>query len=298
LREQHWLDWLARHGAHALSPQELPARLEGTALALSNQRFFSERIAHRAKAKGLRVIWSSEMMWHHPGELDAVAEGVVDCVLYNSEFNREALQGAYLSRKPGLAQNTIGNYVDPEQFPLRTRASGSRFCIGRLSRPDPLKYPADFPAFYEGLGLRAPSYRVMAWSTELAARYRHHRFGSDWQLLSPNQESQLDFLSTLDAFVFPLGEGYREAWGRAVVEAMLTGLPVVVPTGHHFGSYLLHGETGFVCDEREEWARACRALEDAPALRLAVGRAAHAFARDVLCDRATQLLRWREVFHA
>lgn len=40
----------------------LPAKLSGFALSLSNQCFFTHRIAHRAKERGLTLVWSSEMM--------------------------------------------------------------------------------------------------------------------------------------------------------------------------------------------------------------------------------------------
>ena len=73
----------------------LPRELHGLALALSNTRFFADKIAHRAKERGLRIVWSSEMMWHHEGELDAVREGVIDHLLYVSEFQKAALAPGY-----------------------------------------------------------------------------------------------------------------------------------------------------------------------------------------------------------
>jgi hypothetical protein len=104
--------------------------------------------------------------------------------------------------------------------------------LGRLSRPDPAKYPLDFPVFYEELGLGEVRYRVIAWSPEVAKQYRWHRFGPEWELLPPRKESALRFLHSLDVFLYPLGHRIKESWGRAVVEAMLTGCVPVVPEGH------------------------------------------------------------------
>ncbi len=299
LSEQAWRDWLASRGAVARPWSELPARLTGFGLAMSNQRFFVDRLAHQAKERGLHVIWSSEMMWHHAGELEAVRDAVVDTVLYTSETNRAALEPGYLALGRMPAAVVVENYVDPDAFPFRTRAAGKAFTIGRLSRADPLKYPEDFPTFYELLGLRRPRYRVMAWDARLAHKYRWHPFGPEWELLAANAQPAAEFLASLDAFVYPLGHDFRESWGRAVVEAMLTGLPVVVPAGrHHFTTYLRNGETGFLCRDHADFAAACAGLEAEPDLRAKIGHAAHRFARDVLCDRAAHLRRWREVLGA
>jgi len=174
---------------------ELPARLEGVALALCNDCFFVERIAHRAKDKGLKVIWSGEMMWHHIQEAEAFRDGVVDKVLYVSELQRSALNGAH-----GTVPRTItGNYIDPELYPFRERRSET-FTIGRLSRPAPEKYPQGFPMFYERLELPDTRFRVMAWSAELTWRYGWHRFDERWELLQAETEGVVPFLHSLDLF--------------------------------------------------------------------------------------------------
>jgi glycosyltransferase involved in cell wall biosynthesis len=296
LEERGWIDYLASIGAHAARLIDLPKKLDGSAIALCNPCFFTDRIAHRAKDRGLHVVWSSEMMWHHRGELAAVRDGVVDCVLFTSEQNRRALEPGYDRARPSIRRLVVENYVDPERFPYRERPVGDTFTVGRLSRPDPLKYPEDFPLFYEMLGLRTPRYRVMAWDSALARKYRWYPFGPAWTLLGAGAETALAFLHQLDAFVYPLGHDFRESWGRSAVEAMLTGLPIVVPRGHHFDSYLRHGETGFLCDGHAAFKDACRALEIEPELRRRIGAAARRFVVEELSDRQAHLAAWRAVF--
>ncbi len=68
----------------------------------------------------------------------------------------------------------VGNYIAPELFPWKDRTKERRFgefVIGRLSRPDPGKYPRDFPESYLRLGLKNPRYGVMAWSEEMGRQY-------------------------------------------------------------------------------------------------------------------------------
>jgi glycosyltransferase involved in cell wall biosynthesis len=293
LKEREWVKYLDRLGIHATLLERLPHDLTGCALSLANTRFFCDRIAHRAKERGLKIIWSSEMMWHHPNELDAVREGVIDTVLYVSEFQRSVLQPGY-GTLPG---RMTGNYIDPDDFPFRERRNPT-FTIGRLSRPDPAKYPENFPVFYESLGLEDTAFRVMAWSNALARRYRWHDFDARWDLLAPAEVPTLDFLHSLDLFVYPLGHSFQESWGRSVVEAMLTGAVPLVPRGHHFEQLLIDGETGFFCDDFAEWREHAQHLRKDPAFRHRIAHQAHEHARMKLCNAEEHRRVWLETFRA
>ena len=198
--------WLHRRGIKAARWEELPAKLEGWGLCLCNTWWLTEGRAAEAHARGLRLVWSSEMMWHHLAELGAVAAGVLDAVLFVSSGQRLALASQYalmagatdaqrtralkLPRvaEPGLREQVLsgrlgrlrwvetGNYIDPVCYAWRDRRRGAgragEFVIGRLSRAAVEKFPADFPDSYESLGLQgAVRARVMAWSDELAGRW-------------------------------------------------------------------------------------------------------------------------------
>ncbi|HAB16302.1 MAG TPA: hypothetical protein PLX89_20590 [Verrucomicrobiota bacterium] len=269
----------------------LPRRLEGFALSLSNGRFFKHRIAERARARGLRIVWSSEMMWHYPGEEEAVRAGLVDKVLYVSELQRRVLSKGYR----GLPGHVTGNYIDPRQFPFQERRLGT-FTIGRLSRADPAKYPEDFPVFYECLGLPDTRFRVMAWSDDLRKKYRWHRFDDRWDLLESMAETQLRFLYSLDLFVYPLGHLFRESWGRSTVEAMLTGAVPLVPRGHHLENLMVHGESGFICDDIRDYQEQAQRLRLDFDYRRRIARQCRDHAEHELCNAAQHLKVWQEVF--
>jgi glycosyltransferase involved in cell wall biosynthesis len=291
LNDARWRSECERWGARCCLFDQLHGRLSGTGLALCNGRFFPDRIAHRAKERGLRILWSGEMMWHHPGEVEAVREGVVDEVLYVSPLQRMALAAGHA----GVPWTITGNYVDPAQFPFRRPVSGP-FTIGRLSRPDPDKYPEDFPVFYEALGLDDCCYRVMAWDEALAAKYSWHRFGPGWERLGPAQEPAADFLSSLDLLVYPLGHRVVESWGRAVVEAMLTGCIPLVPAGHHFEQLIIDGETGFVCRDFLDYQEHAQALRANPRRRQDMARAAREHSVAAHCSIEAHRRMWLELF--
>ena len=291
LHDKKWTQFLSRLGIGFCSLDQLPEKLNGFALSLCNTRFFTEGIVRRAREKGLKVIWSSEMMWHHEGELAAVQEGLVDTVLYVSESQKRVLSKGY-----GRVRSLItGNYVDPGEFPFIER-DHETFTIGRLSRADPLKYPEDFPVFYEALDLPGVRFRVMAWSKALARKYRWHHFDSRWNLLQSQGESQVRFLHSLDLFIYPLGHHFKETWGRSTVEAMLTGCIPLVSPGDHLENLLVHGESGFVCRDFLEYQGPAQRLCRDRAYRRRMARQCREHALNQLCDKAEHRQIWRRVF--
>lgn len=292
LRDGYWTDVLRKLGVVCTSFENLPTKLDGFGLALSNECFFEHGIAHRAKQKGLKIVWSSEMMWHHKGELEAARNGVIDKVLFTSELQRTILSHGY----QGIPGAITGNFIDPEQFPFQERRH-SVFAIGRLSRAAVEKYPEDFPAFYECLALPECRYRVMAWNDELKKKYQWHRFDERWDLLEPEAEPQLDFLHSLDLFVYPLGHNFQESWGRSTVEAMLTGCIPLVPPGHHLENLIVHGESGFLCADFMEYQSYSHELYFDVVRRLRISRQCADHARKKHCSKVEHLKVWMEIFN-
>jgi glycosyltransferase involved in cell wall biosynthesis len=276
-------------GIHSVLLKNLPKKLDGVALGICDSNFFTCGRARALKERGLKVVWSNEMMWAFKGEAEAAREGLIDRVLFVSEFQAKAFEEIY----SGIPSFQTGNYIEPDDYCWRERTNPT-FAIGRLSRADPKKYPRDFPVFYEELGLREVRYRVMAWSPEVQKQYRWHRFGPEWELLQAGKESALKFLYSLDLFVYPLGHRVKESWGRAVVEAMLTGAVTLVPGGHQFHKLMVHGESGFICREYSEWKATVLELYENYPLRQKVSRQAAEYAREKLCNPEEHRRRWIE----
>ena len=125
--------------------------------------------------------------------------------------------------------------------------------------------------------------------------YKHHRFDARWDLLEKEAESQVQFLHSLDLFVYSLGPNFRESWGRSTVEAMLTGCVPLVPKGggHHLENLVPHGRVGFLCASNEEYREHVQRLRKDAALRQKLSRAARRHAEHELCDRAEHLRVWK-----
>jgi hypothetical protein len=229
------------------------------------------------------------MMWAFSGEAEAASQGLIDRVLFVSQAQANVFAELYR----GVSSFLTGNYIDPDDYCWKSRRNPV-FTMGRLSRADTLKYPLDFPVFYEEMGLKDVRYRIMGWSPELQKQYRWHRFGPEWELLPANKEPALRFLHSLDVFLYPLGHRVKESWGRAVVEAMLTGAVPIVPSGHHFHNLLVHGESGFICEEFHQYRDCVHELYENYPARTKMSVTAAAFAREHLCNPEKHRQLWLE----
>jgi hypothetical protein len=259
--------------------KDVKDNLNGLALVICEPDIFISGRAKMLKDRGLKLIFSNEMMWEFKGEAEAVKAGLIDKVHFVSDFQAAKFAELYQNIPSAIP----GNYVAAEDFDFKERANAT-FTIGRLSRPDPDKYPEDFPVFYEALGLKDVKYRVMAWNDKLKKKYSWHRFGPEWQLLGPEKENTEKFLQTLDLFVYPLGHHFKESWGRSTVEAMLTGCIPIVPAGHQFHNLLVHGESGFICQTFAEYRDIVHELHDDYPFRQKMARQCVEHARTKICN--------------
>jgi glycosyltransferase involved in cell wall biosynthesis len=325
VNDRDWRLFLDELSISSCSFSGLPDTLQGWGLSLCNFEFLLSSKWAEARRRGLKMAWSNEMMWTHPGELGAVFIGIVDQVLYVSEVQREALEPHYRAARSGsLKAHTLlqkketygevkhpsgrnlrwaitGNYVDPALFspkPRRIKAADEPIVIGRLSRADPEKFPPGFPRFYENLGLRNARFRVMGWDQTLAQRHKDHAFDARWELLRPMKEDPARFLQSLDLFVYSVGPTLRESWGRAIVEAMLSGVVPLLPASpnHHLRNLVKHGESGFLCENDDDFGKYARLLENDPQLLAACSRRACEDAVTRLCAAPEHIRLWENAF--
>ena len=289
LKDRDTTKWMESLGVKYGMLRDIPNPAEGIALGICQADFFTGGVAKLLKQRGLKVIWSNEMMWAFKGEADAVKEGLIDKVHYVSEIERHALQPTH----GNLPWSMPGNYIDYSLFRPKARQNRT-FTIGRVSRPDPVKFPENFPVFYETLGIPDCNFRIMAWNDALRRKYRWHRFDTRWEFFGPDKEPTETLLHRLDLFVYPLGHRFVESWGRSTVEAMLTECVPLVGTGHQFHNLIKHEHSGFICQRWEDWQYYAQQLYKHENLRLTLGQQARQWAIDKLCNREQHLAIWKE----
>ncbi|MCA2215142.1 glycosyltransferase [Jidongwangia harbinensis] len=121
--------------------------------------------------------------------------------------------------------------------------------IGRHGRPDPVKWPRDpeqiRQAYPDSGDVRV---RILGGAEIAAARIGG--LPSNWEAVEFGAEQPRDFLRTIDVFVYFHDPRWVEALGRTILEAMATGVPVIV--GEHFrgtfGDAALYAEPAGVRD--------------------------------------------------
>ncbi len=75
------------------------------------------------------------------------------------------------------------------------------------------------------------------------------------------------FLREIDIFVFFLNWRREEAWARSAAEAMMSGCPIVTTAKGGNKNQVIHGNTGFLCKDLDQFSSACTMLIDSPNLR-------------------------------
>ena len=97
----------------------------------------------------------------------------------------------------------------------------------------------------------------------------------------------MSFYHSLDLYVYDVGPGLRESWGRTAVEAMLTCLPVLIPADprHQLHHLVPDAVAGWHCTEPAQWREAAH--------RRRMGRAAHRFTAQELCHAPAHRRVWR-----
>lgn len=298
LKEKHNTDFLDYLGIKYCMPENLPKGIEGFAYANCNFRLFQERNRiDFIKDSGLKFLWSNDMMWTTAEELEAIKKGKVDCCLFTSPFHWAVLAPKIFEANPTQKGAIIENYFDSNTWPYVERPLRETMVCGKVSRDDTMKFSEDFPVFYERAADGLPvSFRVMGWSRELAKKYSWFSFDSKWTLLNTNQEGTVDFLSSIDVFLYNCNHKFIENQSRAIIEAQLTGVPVVAPNKWNFPNMIWNQRTGFLWDDQDQMKDAIAHLLR-PELRRKMGKQASDFTRDIWCDAAHSRLKWNSLLN-
>lgn len=194
-----------------------------------------------------------------------------------------------LRTRHGGAGPVLESPIDLERFAFRNPhdAPAQPFTVGRLSRDDSSKHHADDPALYRRLAAAGIRVRLMG-ATCLAPQLA----GTPGiELLPAGAQEPLEFLRTLDAFIYRTADHWYEAFGRVVFEAMGAGVPVVCATRGGYAEHLTHGHTALLCDSTDEMSAAVLALRADPQRAAAMASEARVAAVAVQRNAQRQLVK-------
>ncbi|HEU5056011.1 MAG TPA: hypothetical protein VFU21_05780, partial [Kofleriaceae bacterium] len=133
---------------------------------------------------------------------------------------------AALPRPPELASFDWHNVIDVDAWQRPRERRGGPPALGRHARDDSKKWPeraADLLGAYPD----SDAVRVRLLGGARGAVKILGAQPARWEVLPFGSVPPADFLAGLDAYVYFHHSGMREAFGRAVLEALAAGLPVV-----------------------------------------------------------------------
>jgi glycosyltransferase involved in cell wall biosynthesis len=150
----------------------------------------------------------------------------------------------------------------------RHRTPGTPPVIGRHGRPDAVKWPRDPGELLQAYPDTGELKVRFLGGGEIGVR-RLGRRPSSWDVVEFGAETPQEFLGSLDFFVYFHDPDWVEAFGRTILEAMASGVPVIV--GPHFRS--LFGEAALYTDPAGVRDLVRRLHADRPAYEALVARA-------------------------
>ena len=181
---------------------------------------------------------------------------------------------------PGLFEPSP---TDLAAFRPRTgpRAAGQPFTLGRHSRDVFEKHHPEDGQVYRAVAEAGGQSEVLGGTCMRPA------FGEQAGLsLLPARSARIpEFLHGLDAYFYRTST-WIEPWGRVVVEAMASGLPVIACANGGYAQVIEHGRNGLLFRTTEEAVEQVRQVAADPALRERLGAAARVSAESLLGEAA------------
>jgi hypothetical protein len=265
-----------------------------TVVSFCNSHFL--RSAEQFRRMGCKIVWIGCMNWLFAEERKHYRRhGPFDRYVFQSRYQESQLlpQLAKFGVRPQQCHQIRGGFA-LEEFPFMPLAHrpGEPFVIGRISRAARDKYSSRTWSIYERIThpIRA---RVMAWDRRVEKKVGQP---PPWaRCLPAGAESSRGFLRTLHCML-PINGGAAENWPRAGLEAMASGVPLVVENRWGWREMVRHGQTGFLADCDDQLASYADRLARDEDLRMETVRRARKILEEELADPETIWAAWRTLF--
>ncbi len=273
---------------------DVPGLRGAIVVSFCNDRFLAHAAALRQA--GCKTVWVNCMTWLFAAERHHYAEhGPFDHYMFQSRYQRSRLVP---SLKEYGYQPSQGSVIRGafwfDEFPFRPLAHEAKtpLVVGRISRADADKYSNNTWPIYRHIPhpIRA---RVMAWDPRIEKKLGPP---PPWaECLPANAESAPEFFGKLHAMLQVNGQA-EENWPRSGLEAMASGVPVVVQNAWGWREMVRHGRTGYLASNDHELAFYAARLAYDEDLRLRMAARARRTLEDDLANPDVLWAAWRTVF--
>lgn len=271
-----------------------------TVVSFCNDAFLA--VADLLREVGCRLVWANCMNWLFSDEKKHYEIfGPFDAYMFQSEFQRQTLAPQLAAYGVQARQcHRIPGAFDLEEFPWRYRPRDPRepFVIGRISRASEEKYSTNSWPIYERIDYQPKRGLVLGWEEKLVATIGKP---PAWvECLAPDGSRVREVLERMHCYCQIAGSA-NENWPRTGLEAMATGVPIVVEGRGGWCEMLKHNVSGFLCTPENpdaEIAHWVAHLAYDEARREEVARAARARLESELADPAAIEAGWLKLFES
>lgn len=230
----------------------------------------SAEIAARLIQNGDRVILAPTVYWHR--NLLPTCANRAEALWYVS-WDQAAHSKPYWNLANRV--EVVRCVVDTDRFrPCEKGATAQPRVLCRHSCDIPEKFGSDVTSIVKRLGDTHNITFKMLGASQVIGHFDNDRIS----IFPQEAVDPALFLPTGDIWVYEHADYWRETACLAMLEAMACGLPVVVNNIGGMREYLIHGKTGFACDNPDEFLEFTRLLLDHPTLHESMAREARNFA--------------------
>jgi glycosyltransferase involved in cell wall biosynthesis len=241
-------------------------------ISFCNGEFLSELPKIAAGGRPRYLLWANCMTWHFDKELEAHRQGLIDCFMFQSQYQRDMLAPALEAIRPIEVLEGYRPF-----FSLYNRSAGFNdeakpteyFGIGRISRDDSGKYHSDTWRMLSKVCSPVPVKAFMLGFGENAKQ----KCGAappcdwlDWMYWSPQAISAAEFYRRVHVLLHITG-GSRENWPRTVLEAWASGVVPIVDADYGVREMVTDGVDGFHARSPDEAAYLASRVAFEPRLR-------------------------------
>ncbi len=151
-----------------------------------------------------------------------------------------------------------------------------RFVIGNITNGALWKHSQDFVNIMDRMEQTCPdlSFRFLG-ARDLVSQFTGR---GNVQILMPFTQPIPVYLKTISVLIHKISPDIVETWCRVVTEAMFAGVPVIAEKRGGIREQIIHGETGFLCENAEEFSRYAQLLRTDSDLYRRIGSQAREFA--------------------
>ncbi|MDE2467556.1 MAG: glycosyltransferase [Bradyrhizobium sp.] len=277
-----------------------------TVVSFCNGEFLRMLPEIASSGKPRCTVWANCMTWPFDAELAAHRAGLIDLFAFQSQYQRSMLLPhlepfgpvrELTGYRPFFSLTNASQRIAFRDPTTGTPTELDYFGIGRISRDDAAKYPADIWRTLAQVTAPVPVRAFMLGFGDNAKAKCGKRPPCnwlDWQTWEPGALPVAEFWRKLHVLIHGTG-GSRENWPRTVIEAMAAGVVVVAENAYGLPELIEDGVTGFLCNSAAEMSHVASLLAWDDEIRQQVVRAAHQRFLAEHANAALSLAAWREL---